>query len=184
MYCSACGQPVEDDANFCPSCGKQLKQLPAVQTPPTVPVAPPAPVIEVKIHCPHCYSIFLLDSELWPETDQEYECPKCGGSIPVAFSGYCSQHHDYVAFRPYNTKEMVSLGILSGIVGYYNPRQAIGNFIGTLLDSTPKCSANGVCPVCQAEFLKCPRCGQAVHITYDDHGEVNCPQCHLHFRMR
>lgn len=180
-FCPACGTKVSASAKFCFSCGARLTG--EVQVGGGTQQVEVKPNIAAELWCPHCNSQFFV-----PKGDEEKEnvywnCPSCGGRIDVAFCGYCDQHYGYVAFRPYNNKEILGATILGGIIGYNNPEATIGNLVNDFFDSTPKASASGVCPKCQAEFVKCPFCHRAVHITFEDGGVVVCPDCHTKFKM-
>lgn len=204
-YCSECGAP--QTASFCPNCGKQVRpqdkfctscgsalntQDPAGKKQETqVQFVEPNQEeqseqdqgIDVALICPHCHTQYSALQEDWDKENIYWQCPNCGGRIDGAFCGYCPSHKGYVVFRPYNNKEILGATIVGAIAGYKNPGEAVGNFIGSLLDSTPKAKATGVCPICQAECMKCPTCNRAVQVTFDDGGVVVCPDCHTRFKM-
>lgn len=204
-FCSECGAP--QTASFCPNCGKQVRpqdkfctscgsalntQDPAGKKQETqVQFVEPNQEeqseqdqgIDVALICPHCHTQYSALQEDWDKENIYWQCPNCGGRIDGAFCGYCPSHKGYVVFRPYNNKEILGATIVGAIAGYKNPGEAVGYFIGSLLDSTPKAKATGVCPICQAECMKCPTCNRAVQVTFDDGGVVVCPDCHTRFKM-
>lgn len=179
-YCIQCGKELPENAKFCPQCGAvQNDQLTVVQEQHSI----TKPTIEVEMLCPHCQSQYFINEEYWDCEGIKFECMNCHNTFDIAFCGYCTEHKGYVAFRSYNTSEMLGAMAVGAIAGYANPNQAIGNLIGSIFDSTPKAKASGVCPKCQQEFVKCPSCNRAVHITFEDAGVVTCPDCHLRFKM-
>lgn len=192
--CAHCGNPVRPQDKFCTSCGHALNQpsapakrddepQPRFVEPGREEVADPDQEIDVALICPHCHTRYSAMQEDWDKENIYWECPNCGERIEGAFSGYCPSHKGYVVFRPYNNKEILGATIVGAMAGYKNPGETIGNFIGSLLDSTPTAKATGVCPICQAECMKCPTCNRAVQVTFDDGGVVVCPDCHTRFKM-
>lgn len=179
-YCLQCGVELPQNANFCPQCGAPQNDTQII---PSEQAAVATPEIEVEMLCPHCQSQYFVNKEEWGNEGMKYECMHCHNTFDIAFCGYCTEHKGYVAFRTYNASEMIGAIAVGAISGYANPYGAIGNLIGSVFDSTPKAKAMGVCPKCQQEFVKCPSCNRAVHITYDDAGVVTCPDCHLRFKM-
>lgn len=178
--CLQCGVELPQNAKFCPQCGTHQGDKQSVQSEqPSV----MAPKIEVEMLCPHCQSQYFVNEEYWDKEGIKFECIHCHDTFDIAFCGYCTEHKGYIAFRAYNTSEMLGAIAVGAIGGYANPNGAINNLIGSFFDSTPKAKASGVCPKCQQEFVKCPSCNRAVHITFDDAGVVTCPDCHLRFKM-
>lgn len=188
-YCPQCGTQVSATAKFCHYCGTKL----ATDTPQpeyaseiqqyVQPPKPQEPQIDVELLCPHCHGQFSVPEEDWGKDNIYWICPNCNGKIEVAFCGYCNHHHGYIAFRPYNTQEILGATIIGGIAGYNDPEGAIYNLVGSFFDSTPTALSQGVCPKCQAEFVKCPTCYRAVHIRFEDGGVVSCPDCRTRFKM-
>ncbi len=179
-HCPQCNTELPENAKFCFQCGMPQEDSPAVSQ---NAVTTNNQHIEVEMLCPHCQSQYFVNEEDWGQEGIKYECINCHKSFDIAFCGYCTEHKGYVAFRTYNTGEMIGAFAVGAISGYANPYGAVGNLIGSFWDSTPKAKAAGVCPKCQQEFVKCPSCNRAVHITYDDAGVVTCPDCHLRFKM-
>src|SRR5579862_9907733 len=75
MFCTGCGAKISDAANFCGSCGSQVKRAaaPISEPPPPPPVA--APSIQrsgPSATCPWCGAIF--DGSL-------LSCPRCGATV-------------------------------------------------------------------------------------------------------
>ena len=179
-YCWQCGVGLPQNAKFCPQCGTPQNEkqiIPSEQTVVTI------PKIEVEMLCPHCQSQYIVREDKWGGEGMKFECAHWHNTFDIAFCGYCTVHKGYVAFRAYNTSEIIGAIAAGAISGYDNPQGAISNLIGSFFDSTPKAKAMGVCPKCQQEFVKCPTCNRAVHITYEDAGVVTCPDCHLRFKM-
>lgn len=183
IFCPNCGTQVPPTAKFCTNCGSTLEQSSHNEDVATQQTSTTRSSIDVELMCPHCNSVYSVLEEDRMKENLYWDCPSCGGRIDAAFCGYCTQHHGYIAFRPYNNKEILGAAIVGGIAGYNNPEAVIGNLIGSFFDSTPKAKATGVCPKCQTEFVKCPVCNRAVHITYEDGGVVVCPDCHTKFKM-
>lgn len=183
IFCPECGQQVSSTSKFCHNCGSRIAEGDTQKQTQSTSTTTAEPQIDVELLCPHCYSRYSVSKEDWNKENIYWDCPNCNGRIEAAFCGYCDQHNGYIAFRPYNNKEMLGATIAGGISGYNNPEETIVNFIGNIFDSTPKARAQGVCPRCQAEFMKCPACNRAVHITYDDGGVVICPDCKTKFKM-
>lgn len=179
-YCLQCGVELPQNVNFCPQCGTPQNDKQII---PSEQAAVATLEIEVEMLCPHCQSQYFVNKEEWGNEGMKYECIHCHNTFDIAFCGYCTEHKGYVAFRTYNASEMIGAIAVGAISGYANPYGAIGNLIGSVFDSTPKAKAMGICPKCQQEFVKCPSCNRAVHITYDDAGIVTCPDCHLRFKM-
>ncbi len=180
IKCAQCGTELPENAKFCFQCGMDQNNTSPT---PNIPVTPQDQPTEVEMLCPHCQSQYFVDEKYWGRECVKFKCANCHNIFDIAFCGYCTEHKGYVAFRTYNAGEMIGAVAVGAISGYANPYGAIGNLIGSFWDSTPKAKASGVCPKCQQEFVKCPSCNRAVHITYDDAGVVICPDCHLRFKM-
>lgn len=180
--CSKCGKTVNPHAKFCHHCGNILTQDWVVQKEFNENIDQKQ-TINVELICPNCMSKYIVQEEDWGKENVYWECGNCGTNIEGAFCGYCPSHKGYVVFRPYNNKEILGATIIGAIAGYNNPNAAFGNLVVSMLDSTPKAKAIGVCPICQAECMKCPSCNQAVQVRFEDHGVVVCPSCHLKFKM-
>lgn len=188
--CSHCGKPTNPQAKFCTYCGSVLKpSIVSSRNPDKTPMQiieqnqEEEQNIDVVLICPHCHTQYSALQEDWDKENIYWQCPNCGECIEGAFCGYCPSHKGYVVFRPYNNKEILGATIVGAIAGYKNPSETIGNLIGSLLDSTPTAKATGVCPICQAECMKCPTCNRAVQVTFEDRGVVICPDCHTRFKM-
>lgn len=178
--CTHCGVELPENAKFCFHCGIPQDSTSDVEHASTI---PQNRQIKVEMLCPHCQSQYFVDEAYWGSEGVKFECNNCHNTFDIAFCGYCTEHKGYVAFRTYNSREVIGAIAVGAISGYTNPYGAIGNLIGSFLDATPKAKATGVCPKCQQEFVKCPSCNRAVHITFDDVGVVTCPDCHLRFNM-
>lgn len=192
-FCPNCGEQVRPQDKFCTSCGSALNTQASTEKkhetqvqfvePNQEEVSEQDQGIDVVLICPHCRAQYSALQEDWDKENIHWQCSNCGECIDGAFCGYCPSHKGYVVFRPYNNKEILGATIVGAIAGYKNPGEAVGNFIGSLLDSTPTAKATGVCPICQAECMKCPTCNRAVQVTFDDGGVVVCPDCHTRFKM-
>lgn len=87
MFCTHCGNPVTDGANYCTTCGGKISQTPAapaptppdivqhaqpVQPPPRVVEPPPAAAAAAPAKCPWC------QAEI---SSGQLSCPRCGASV-------------------------------------------------------------------------------------------------------
>src|ERR1700722_13910317 len=82
MFCTGCGAKISDAANFCGSCGSQVKphsslaqEAPVPPPTPVPPSAPPPPSIQragPKVTCPWCGASF---------EGSQLSCPRCGATV-------------------------------------------------------------------------------------------------------
>lgn len=87
MFCTNCGSPVPDTANFCTACGSKVQSAPAAQPPtprpdvvqrslpaqpPPRPVDPPPPASNTATTCPWCAAEISAS---------QTSCPRCGATV-------------------------------------------------------------------------------------------------------
>lgn len=77
MFCTGCGAKISDAANFCGSCGSQVKRAGAPAQEPPAPPAPSAPPPSIqragpKATCPWCGASF---------EGSQLSCPRCGATV-------------------------------------------------------------------------------------------------------
>jgi uncharacterized protein (AIM24 family) len=75
MFCTSCGNPVPDAANFCTSCGSGIQRAPApAQTVQPASRAPDPPLVPVGVEtaCPWCAA--EIDAA-------QLSCPRCGATL-------------------------------------------------------------------------------------------------------
>ena len=91
MFCTNCGSPMADAANFCGSCGAQVKRHAPAPTPPAQPVAPtpaappPAPIPaapRADAIGPELAGSSVTCSWCGAVTDASHlSCPRCGATV-------------------------------------------------------------------------------------------------------
>ena len=79
-YCSSCGNPLSEQANFCPHCGRRMGANPATQSDSQAEPAAPSPTYDRR---PYSDSDNSMDTPDWQQPESQFWHQRAADAAPA-----------------------------------------------------------------------------------------------------